>query len=115
MTMDIWDVYGQLGKLVAFVEAGKKKALKRPLPGHTLYHFNVSPPSRRARYAVYECGFDIPFKEVLIDEVAWKELVKHGGKDQVPCLRIEGPQGTRWMYESADIVAYLRGKSTAAE
>ncbi|MXY52559.1 MAG: glutathione S-transferase domain-containing protein, partial [Gammaproteobacteria bacterium] len=25
----------------------------------------------------------------------------------VPCLRIESAAGTRWMYESADIIDYL--------
>ena len=30
-----------------------------------------------------------------------------GGKVKVPCLRIEEAGGTRWMYESNDIIAYL--------
>ena len=37
-----------------------------------------------------------------------EELVREAGKSQVPCLRIEGPDGkTTWMYESSDICAYL--------
>lgn len=108
--MDIWDVCGQLGKVLKVIESGKRRASKRPLPGHTLYHFYVSPYSRKARLAVYEHGFDIPFKDILTDPVALDELVKQGGKDQSPCLRIEGPQGAKWMYESQDIVNYLKTK-----
>jgi glutathione S-transferase len=109
--MDIWELYGMLGKAVALIEAGKKKAAKKSLPGHTLYHFYVSPACRRTRQAIYECGYDIPFKEVLTDEPAWMELVKEGGKDQVPCMRIDGPTGAKWMYESADIIQYLKNRA----
>jgi len=37
------------------------------------------------------------------------DLIAGGGKSQVPCLRIEGENGeVRWMYESTDIVRYLK-------
>lgn len=36
------------------------------------------------------------------------ELMQGGGKTQVPCLRIETGAEDRWMYESDDIIAYLR-------
>ncbi len=36
------------------------------------------------------------------------DLMDGGGKTQVPCLRIESPEGdVQWMYESDDIIAYL--------
>lgn len=36
-------------------------------------------------------------------------LMQGGGKTQVPCLRIEKDDGSiEWMYESDDIVAYLK-------
>lgn len=79
----------------------------RPVPGHTLYHFQLSPFSYRVRCAIRRLGLSIPMKDVLLDPEAFRELVKQGGKDQVPCLRIDGPEGTKWMYESADIVKYL--------
>lgn len=35
-------------------------------------------------------------------------LIAGGGKSQVPCLRIENPDGeVEWMYESDDIIRYL--------
>jgi len=36
-------------------------------------------------------------------------LIQGGGKTQVPCLRIEQSDGSvEWMYESNDIIRYLR-------
>ena len=35
-------------------------------------------------------------------------LMQGGGKTQVPCLRIESPDGqVEWMHESDDIIRYL--------
>ena len=39
-----------------------------------------------------------------------KDLLEGGGKTQVPCLKIAHPDGNiEWMYESIDIVEYLKG------
>lgn len=36
-------------------------------------------------------------------------LAQGGGRTQVPCLLIESEEGqTQWMYESGDIIEYLR-------
>ena len=35
------------------------------------------------------------------------ELLKGGGKGQVPCLRIESEGQVEWMYESDEIINYL--------
>lgn len=36
-------------------------------------------------------------------------LMQGGGKTQVPCLRIEDADGqVQWMYESDDIIQYLK-------
>ena len=37
-----------------------------------------------------------------------KALVQGGGKSQVPCLLIEQDGQQRWLYESDDIINYLR-------
>jgi glutathione S-transferase len=38
-----------------------------------------------------------------------RELIAGGGKGQVPCLRIEQPDGSsQWLYESDDILNYLK-------
>jgi glutathione S-transferase len=44
------------------------------------------------------------------DAAAAEELVKVGGKQQVPCLFIDGAP----LYESGDIVTWLRSRFEAA-
>jgi hypothetical protein len=110
----MYDIYGQFGKLIRLVEQAKFRehiALPRKkLPGHTLYHFWGSFFSYPVRKVIYEMGLDMPFKDVLLDKDAYADLVQLGGKDRVPCLRIETPSGVKWMYESRDIISYLQTK-----
>jgi len=42
------------------------------------------------------------------------ELIKGGGRAQVPCLRIESKGEVRWLYESQDIVRVLQRQATKA-
>jgi glutathione S-transferase len=54
-------------------------------------------------------GLKIPLKDTLFEPGNSAELIAGGGKDQVPCLRIENEDGeVRWLYESIDIVRYLK-------
>lgn len=40
------------------------------------------------------------------------ELVKLGGKPQVPCLRIDNDnEATSWLYESREIIQYLHSRA----
>jgi hypothetical protein len=81
--------------------------------GHSLYHFNISPFSFKVRRTMAKLGIRMPMRDTLEDPRALEELVAGGGKDQVPCLKIEVPGSpTRWMYESADIIHYLTEKLT---
>jgi hypothetical protein len=43
-----------------------------------------------------------------------EELTRQGGQTKVPCLKITGPQGSRWLYESGEIIGYLRGQFAPA-
>ena len=52
---------------------------------------------------------ELPLKDILAHPEYRAELIAGGGKPQVPCLRIESDAGdVRWMYESTDIIRYLR-------
>jgi glutaredoxin len=51
-------------------------------------------------------GLQIALKDTREEPNARKELVRVGGKSQVPCLFVNG----RPMYESRDIIAFLRSK-----
>ena len=49
----------------------------------------------------------VELRDVDAHERFARELIAEGGIDQVPCLRIEQDGTVRWLYESADIVAFL--------
>lgn len=83
----------------------------RFLPGHTLYHFQLSPYAKQVRTALASLPIKISMKDVLLDDVAYRELTEQGGKDQVPCLKIDAPAGAQWMYESKAIISYLKKAS----
>jgi glutathione S-transferase len=54
-------------------------------------------------------GIKIPLKDILFEAGNSDDLIAGGGKNQVPCLRIENEDGVvRWLYESIDIVRYLK-------
>jgi hypothetical protein len=110
----MYDIWGQFGRVIRLVEQAKFREHttlpKKKLPGHTLYHFWGSYFSHSVRKVIYEMGLDIPFVDVLLNKNALADLVQLGGKDMVPCLRIETPGGVNWMYESRDIISYLKTK-----
>lgn len=77
--------------------------------GLTLYHFSSCPFCVRVRLAARRLGVRLEERNIHRDSDAREELLRGGGKTQVPCLRIEGADQAepRWMYESGDIVEYL--------
>jgi glutathione S-transferase len=77
--------------------------------GHQLYYFSTCPFCLVVRIALWRLGLKIPLKETMFHPKNNTELVAGGGKSQVPCLRIENRNGDiQWMYESIDIIQYLR-------
>jgi len=75
---------------------------------YTLYKYDSCPFCMRVRRFLAEAGLDLPLKDTLRDPEARRELAAGGGSTQVPCLRIEADGEVRWLYESLDIIAYLR-------
>ncbi len=74
-----------------------------------LYRFRGCPYCAVVTRAIRRLGLDIEIRDTLLHPKWARELLREGGKNQVPCLRIEEEGGAvTWMYESADIVAYLR-------
>jgi glutaredoxin len=80
----------------------------------TLYHYPSCPYCLVVRRALRRGALNVRSLNVHGDPQAAAELVARGGKAQVPCLRIAPAQGgERWLYESADIVRYLRERFPA--
>jgi glutathione S-transferase len=81
---------------------------------YTLYQFESCPFCARVRRFMAEAGLDLPVKDTLRDPAARAELIAGGGNSMVPCLRIERDGEVRWLYESLDIIAYLRDHAAPA-
>ena len=83
------------------------------LEGYELFHFSTCPYCIKVRLALWWIGLELPMKNIHIHSKYKSELIAGGGKKQVPCLRIESEQGSvQWMYESSDIIRYLRHQLT---
>lgn len=82
-----------------------------PVAGHQLYYFGTCPYCIFVRLALWWLGLKMPLKDIMFHPANNTDLIAGGGKSQVPCLRIEGENGqVRWMYESIDIIRYLKSK-----
>ena len=74
----------------------------------TLYHAPGCPYCTRVRRTLRQLNLPIPLRNISADGAARRDLVRGGGSAQVPCLHIATDEAEeRWLYESADIVAYL--------
>ena len=74
-----------------------------------LYQYDTCPFCRRVRAFLEEIGLDIPLRDTMRETSAYRELLTGGGLGAVPCLKITAHSGeVRWLYESEDIIDYLR-------
>ncbi len=75
-----------------------------------LYMFPTCPFCRRVIGAIEEAGrTDIVLHDIHKSEEDRRTLVETGGKEQVPCLFIDGQP----LYESMDIIAWLKAHPQA--
>lgn len=80
----------------------------------TLYQFRTCPFCIKVRKELKRLSLNIEKRDALKDPAARAELEQQGGQIKVPCLRITDEQGGQsWMYESDDIIAYLRERFAA--
>lgn len=73
-----------------------------------LYYYPECPYCQKVLRVIEELGAAgaIQLKNIRADEDARRTLVDVGGKQQVPCLFIDGVP----LYESGDIAEWLRGR-----
>lgn len=107
-----------LGQLIVFGDAlTRPRPQKRSAQGQStvnteaaalsLYQFHACPFCVKTRRAIHRLNVPIALHDAKRDPQAREQLQTGGGKVKVPCLRIEEAGGTRWMYESGEIIAYL--------
>lgn len=75
--------------------------------GLKLYQYAACPFCVKVRRAARSLGLTIEARDARREGPYRDELLAHGGKSQVPCLRITEDGRDTWMYESKAIVAYL--------
>ncbi|MGY0399422.1 MAG: glutathione S-transferase N-terminal domain-containing protein [Ostreibacterium sp.] len=84
----------------------------------TLYFSPYCPYCHRVLNAMAELNLNpnlatvdaggIILKNTISDNEAAKTLKAGGGKSTVPCLRIQYDNHIQWLYESMDIIDFLR-------
>ena len=74
------------------------------MPTLTLYHYVGCAYCARVTSYMQQAGITIPMKDTNVDPRNREELVKIGGKGQVPCLVVDG----KALYESNEIIEWMR-------
>ena len=73
----------------------------------TLYYKKSCPYCQKVLRFMEDANINLDIRDTL-QPGNQNDLVKIGGKKQVPCLIVEG----KAMYESEDIISYLKGITT---
>lgn len=74
---------------------------------YTLFIKETCPYCQKVLGYLNQAGIEVPVRDIVADPDAREELVRVGGKQQVPCLFIDGKP----LYESDDIIACFRDKA----
>ncbi len=75
-----------------------------------LYEYFTCPFCFMTRRVIKQLGIDIEHRDILMHADYRQELIEGGGKSQVPCLRIKENNQITWLYESAEIISYLKSR-----
>lgn len=86
----------------------EQKSLQEAVKGISLYQFYACPFCVKTRRAIHQLNIDIESRDINKNPAHREQLANGGGKVKVPCLRIEEGDNVRWMYESNDIINYLK-------
>ncbi len=97
----------------------RPKAIARPLLEQVevdqhcqklaLYQYKTCPFCIKVRQEMHRLSLNIETIDAQQEGANRTTLVNGGGKAKVPCLRITDHVGkNQWMYESGEIIAYLR-------
>jgi len=76
-----------------------------------LYQYKTCPFCIKVRQEMRRLSLSIEHLDAQQEGKNRSELVAGGGKAKVPCLKITDQAGnSQWMYESGEIISYLRGR-----
>ena len=93
----------------AGVRAGDmQQQVEATLGQYALYQFHACPFCVKVRRVLQRLNLPIELRDAKAEGPFREELKQQGGAVKVPCLRIEEQGKVRWLYESADIITYLK-------
>jgi len=96
-------------------EAAAQKAIDDVTATMSMYQFETCPFCVKVRRELKRHALHIELRDAKNDAELKAELVREGGRHKVPCLRIEkADDSVEWLYESNDIVAYLKNQFNLA-
>jgi glutaredoxin len=109
-----------LGKFILFLDwlfsprpmqrtAEAQRKVEAAVAGLSIYEFRACPFCVRVRRFLRWANVDVPLKDAKAEPFR-RELLEGGGKLQVPCLRVEKDGNVSWLYESKDIIDFLKGR-----
>ena len=89
--------------------ADKQQQVDLQCQGLALYQFKTCPFCIKVRRTMRGLSLNIELRDAQYDPQHREALLQSGGQIQTPCLKITDEQGnSQWMYESDDIIHYLR-------
>lgn len=74
----------------------------------SLYYYDACPFCRIVLQELAFLGLAFEKRNTLQNPAFRQELIEKGGSSMVPCLLIEEGNKQNWLYESRDIIKYLR-------
>ncbi len=87
----------------------EQKAAQQSSAGNlALYQFAACPFCVKVRRELHRLDLELPLRDAKGSELYRSELEHGGGRIKVPCLRIDEGENSTWLYESNDIIEYLR-------
>lgn len=80
-----------------------------------LYQYKTCPFCIKVRQEMRRLALNVQQLDAQQPGANRDDLVRGGGKAKVPCLKITDPAGkTQWLYESGEIIKYLRNRFASA-
>ena len=81
------------------------------MESYQLYKTDLCGFCHRVRRFCASHDIELPVVDVNADRDAFRELLEATGRTTVPCLRIERGDDVEWMFESSDIMEYLKAEA----
>jgi glutaredoxin len=96
-------------------DSAAQKEIDAATASLSIYQFKACPFCVKVRRELKRHSLNIELRDAQNNAAIKAELTNEGGRHKVPCLRIEKPDNSvEWMYESNDIIAYLKNQFNIA-